>query len=274
MGETAKQICRAAVEGKLADWDWQLVPNLAVFIQGICDELALRFGPSPDPAQPESIRRAATLATIRKYGPLLFEACIRSQTDLQNRAFAEISAYLYRLALTKTPNANVAQDCTQQGLETIWRRLNQVRDPGAFLYWCKKILLNHIADYYRETPKEQEEGGTNNADTNEENSDSGQPGQAGDANSGVGQAVAPDPFENVMRAQMREQLITALGACLGNLQHVRVVIRVLLEDLGYGIVAAELGTTPLNVQVMKSRAIAKLRTCDQVLNLYEQWFRF
>lgn len=83
--------------------------------------------------------------TKNVYSKALYEGCRSDKVEEQNRAYEELSQYLYLIAYNfvkmRVKPLDLAQDYTQEALERIWRNINQCREPGAFLKWTKVILI-------------------------------------------------------------------------------------------------------------------------------------
>mgnify|MGYP001066236228 CR=1 FL=1 len=71
----------------------------------------------------------------------------------QAAAFRALWEYLYPIAAYMTRNEPggdaLAQDCAQKGLERIYRRLDQCREPDAFRTWCRRIVSHIVIDELR-----------------------------------------------------------------------------------------------------------------------------
>jgi DNA-directed RNA polymerase specialized sigma24 family protein len=94
-----------------------------------------------------------------------------------------------------------------------------------------------------------------------------EPDEPGDSDS----ARETQPFQIAVRGELHAQLIAAIRACLKSEDQQTVVMGCFLNDRGFKDLAEELHTTPGNIQVMKSRALARLRHCEVFIQLYEEW---
>lgn len=268
MTEGWTEKCRDAVQAILARRGWELAEpdDLA---QAVCDALAGRPGFSPETIPATVIERA----TIHHYCFVLYNACAQAGSYRQRRAFQELWQHLYRVALYKTHQAPVAQDCTQQALVNIWRHLDQCEDRGSFIGWCDQVLLNVIREYFRKQPRQNEEGDewVRRELDEAELGLSGELSERGELE--LDRVPIADGYDQAVRAQMREQLIAALRECLRSEQHERVIVELFLNDKSTKQVADEMRTTPGNVLVMKTRALKKLKTCEPFNRLYEEWLK-
>ncbi len=260
---------RAAVMRMLARRGWALVTDPEPFIQAVYADAQTRHNNLPSQTATRVIERA----TIHQYCFVLYAACAETGSPRQRRAFDELARHLYRTALFKTHDIQIAEDCAQQALFRIWRHLEQCRAPGSFLNWCNLILLNTIREHFRAQLKHARVGerelwliiAINPSDASP---DDGAPSQdwadcADDSTSAE--------FEDVLHADLRQQLVDAIRAELKNETHAQVIVELFLNDKSFSQVAEQLRTTPGNIQVIKSRALARLRGSEEMIRLCAEW---
>ena len=60
---------------------------------------------------------------------------------------------------------------------------------------------------------------------------------------------------------------------LRNERQVAIIVELFLNDSSFVPLAEQLETTPLNIQVMKSRSLQKLRDCPEMQELFEDWLQ-
>lgn len=242
---------------------WTLAATDSAFLERVRTELRA----SQD--SPVEVRRAA----VRCYSVILYEACGRDGTPAQRRAFQELWAYLYPRALFRIHDSTAAQDAAQQTLFKIYSRRTTCREPASFLRWCDQILLREIFDRFREQyePRLTEQG-TDYVPRAVGLEDPGAE-MKGEDNSTADSV--PDPNQDTLRTAlegpMRAALLETLRDCLENDRHVRVIVELFILDQSFAEAARHLHTSPLNVQVMKSRALRKLRDCRGMQQLVEDW---
>lgn len=115
--------CRAGVMAVLQQNDWRL---LAADQLTICVEEALHSGTFAD----------ARKAAVHVYCHTLFAACRGDEgPQRQERAFAELQRYLYRLSFRLAPELppDARQELIGDAVLRIWQRFPSYRKPGAFL---------------------------------------------------------------------------------------------------------------------------------------------
>lgn len=258
----------ALVLQELQTRNWTLVTPDDAFFERVRNEIhAAANDPAAAPVQ--EVRRA----TVRCCARLLYDACGEDGTSRQRRAFEELWAYPYPRALMRVHNSGAAQDVAQQALVKIFAKRTTCRDAGSFLRWCEQILLREISDRFRELYERRlsahgeeyirrEIGLEEMSET--ENSGSASANQALSAS-------AHDTAHAALQDPMRAALLDALRDCLGNERHVLVIVDLFMRDASFVEAADHLGTTPLNIQVIKARALKKLRDCPDMQRIVEDW---
>lgn len=260
---------REIISRTLTARGWTLVSAGTDFVERVIAELLTRYN-ALDSIPSEAIARA----TVRCYTRVLYEACGADGTVSQQRAFQELWDYLYPHAVYRLHDSNAAQDATQQTLVKIFKKRATCLDAGSFLRWCDQILVNAIRERFREQYErrltergieyvEKEIG----LDELTEDEMSGEPKQAEE----FVRDPKQDTPDSALHAPMRDALTTALRTCLDNERQVTLIVELFLNDKSFVQVAEQLQTTPLNVQVMKSRALKKLRNCSEMQNLFGDW---
>jgi RNA polymerase sigma factor (sigma-70 family) len=242
--------CRAAVRRVLANQGWTLVDDHPAFLAEVTQTVRDGRGRPGD-----TLRQRADRAVIRAYCPILYAACAERAGPRAIRGFEELGRYLHAIALTRCADPHLAADGAQRALELIWRHLDEVRDPWAFLGYCRIVLIREINDRLKaKTPlrfvplrgDDPEEPGVHPADPQAE----------------VDRA-------EVDRAMEDASLRQAIRTCLRSKQQREVIIRLFLEEESVTQVADALGMTPANVWVLKSRALSRLRQCPDVVRMLE-----
>lgn len=259
--------CREVVTRELQKRGWTLVSTEAL-LPRVLEELRARFG-EPAAILPATIQRA----TVRCYARVLFDSCGQDATQKQHRAFEELWDYLYPRAVYRLHDAHAAQDATQQTLVKIFQKRAMCRDAGNFLRWSEQILVREIIERFREQYERRltergieyvpHEIGFEDLGENV-NGESNQSGE-----------ILADPKQDTPAAAltepMREALVAALRACLQNERQVRVIVELFIHDKSFLEVSEQLQTTPLNVQVIRTRALKILRECAEMQRLIEDW---
>lgn len=261
--------CRQVVALELGNRGWALVRAEDDFLAEVVGELGARYSHTAAVTDPDIAR-----ATVRCYTRVLFDACGRDGTAEQRRAFDELWDYMYSHAVYRLHEQTAAQDALQETLGKVFEKRATCKDAGCFLGWCDQILRNVIAGRFRSEYQrvltargvEFERREISQAEWDGGNV-TGQEDQTGDS--------VPDTMQDTLKdalgGPMRDALLTALRDCLENERQVTVVLELFINDKNFLEVAELLRTSPLNAQVIKSRALQKLRDCPEMIQLYEDW---
>jgi len=256
--------CLEASKRVLARWGWRLLT---------ADELAHRVeayltGGEVVATSPWAIRHAA----LRLYGRELYQACGHRDGTIRERAFTELWAYLYPIALYKAEDAALAQDAAQQTLLTVWEKLAQCRDPHSFLNWATMIAINQVRAVFRQAsilvPGQEERETVEGEAPRRQRREVPMAELRGDERDSefeLKEEVGPD--RALLRRESQARLVTALERTLRSSQQRRVIIGLFIEEKGVLELARELDTTPTNVYALKSRALARLRERQDFLEV-------
>jgi RNA polymerase sigma factor (sigma-70 family) len=86
----------------------------------------------------------------------LYKRCCNDDPAVQGAALQELGHYLLRIACAQLKNqshlAHTAEDCAQQALVTVWRKLSAGNGPNHaewFLTWCASIVIHIVLDELR-----------------------------------------------------------------------------------------------------------------------------
>lgn len=239
--------CQVAARRVLANHGWGLVDDEAAFVAEVLAVVRASPGRSGD-----SLARRAERATIHAYCPRLYAACRAGHGRRAAQAFDEMGRYLHAIARRRSHDPQRAQDAAQRALESIWQHLDEVRAPEAFLGYARVVLLREMGPHGASRPEPLRFVPLRGDDAAEE---------------GV---VLPDPHTaeaaaSAERAAADPALRAALRDCLRSAAQREVIERLFLAEESVTAVADALSTTPANVWVLKSRALARLRRCPEVM---------
>jgi RNA polymerase sigma factor (sigma-70 family) len=237
---------------------WRLVPDIDQFVEEVLATLELEDVEGPE-QDAEATRKLVKREAIRRYCIIMHESSQANGTQRQKRAFEESWAYLFPLALYKTEDEAQAQEYTQQALIKIWQKGNQCTDPGRFLGWARVVLLNEIRMGIRGN---KEKATTTWTDMSAEDQEDLWEQKLEKMISGEKVPLRP-PEDSVIRNRLIQRLREALGVALHSPAQRAVIEGLFIEGLGFGSIAEKLDTTPSNVHVLKSRALAHLRQDEQ-----------
>lgn len=285
MIEELQEQCRHAVPQILARRGWELVQDKASFIEEVVAEAQRRQALSSGLCKPSPLGRHSqrTLdkviedATVNRYGHLWHAACGADGTLRQRRAFTELHHYLYPIALhCAKHDQHLAEESTQEALVNAWQHLDQVRDPGSFARWASTIVSRQVKAKLRKRVRKVgvTEGGeitwqprtiteadlVRGGDDDEE----AQIQRIGDRSD---ESAGQEPR---MTDALRARIETAIRHCLRSRQQQAVIIGLFLEERGFVELADALAKKVSNIYVLKTRALARLRECEEFLEVLEE----
>ena len=246
--------CARAARRVLANQGWALIDDWDAFVaevRAVAEESASGAALRPRPG--DTPRKRAERAVVRAYCPHLYAACREGRGPRADRAFDELGRYLHAVARARTRDPDAAESAAQRALEIIWRRLDDVREPWAFLGYARIVLVRELGALGRadDTPRlvalrgdDVEEAGASPADP-----------RADDARAEAEAAAEDGPLRRAIRD------------CLRSAAQAETILRLVLDGESVTAVARALRTTPANVWVLKSRALARLRKCPDVARL-------
>jgi RNA polymerase sigma factor (sigma-70 family) len=272
MKEELREQCRRGVRRALAQRGWELVEDEAAFVEEVLAQVQFRIQNSRRP-----LEKIIEDATINRYGYLWHAACGDNGTLRQRRAFMELHRYLYSIALyCAKHDLYLAEGSTQEALLSVWQHLDQVQDPGSFARWAGAIVSNEVKQQFKKLVRkvvEDESGEVRWQPKEILVADLGVYRGVEDAGTAMrGMGNRPELSTNQgpkMTEEMRARIEVALRRCLPGKRQQAVIIGLFLDQKSFKEVADALGTTPQNVSVLKSRALKRLRECEDFLEVME-----
>ena len=161
-----------------------------------------------------------------KYSSLSEKELISLSQDQDTKAFEELErrnrTYVYNWILSRTRDANNADEVYQTMLIKCWKGIRNFRFNSTFKTWANRIALNAYRDRYRKYKREDEK----TVSTEEIIFEIEMPTQK---NKG---------FENLVRAELREDISQILGRIPN--QSAKVLIMHLVNDMSYREIARTL----------------------------------
>ena len=257
MSDDLRELCEQLVPRVLTQRGYGLVENMVEFVAEVLVEVQARL---PNNHRPEE--KIVEDAVINRYGYIWLSACRSDGTLRQRQAFEELHRYLYPIARHHAGrNTSTAEDSAQDALLIVWQQLDRVRDPGAFARFASVIVYHEVI---RRLKKEQP--------SVDPDSETGQPGITQDEpDREPGGQSDPSPESTpVMTAALRVKLEAAIRECLPTGAQPAVIIELFFNEKGFKQVADELSLTVENVSVLKSRALKKLKECQNFLDVLEE----
>lgn len=265
--QLSRELCQTVAGEVLRQRDWRL----AYEGLGISERLADSFvsevfqeaqRKQREASRSQSLRQLVERAVITCYCRRLYQACRAHRTLRQQQAWQELSAHLLSAARWKMPDDPAqAQECAQQALFSLWRRFSDpqwnLERPGALLRYAETALLREVWRIWEEKDKKREKSleGPNQ----EERGD-----READERLACGEAL-PDAERETLRGEAEQRVAAAIRACLRSERQATVIIEAFLNDRSVLEIAEQLGTSPENVYVLRSRAIQRLRQCLELL---------
>ena len=255
--DDSKLLCSAIVRELIEDYDWRLLAEDA-FVQAVLECI-----PPEGSNDPEQLRKWCINTYCRQ---ALHPACLGTLGDQKRkRAFEELATYLHRLAHWKWPH--IAEDAVHEALVTVYDRVEQCRNPGAFLAFAiqqlrdaaRKLSKVETREFSLDKLLEQDFYGDISADK------------------AVGMVEEEGVEEAVLYADLKRQVAARIKQVRRqNPRAHRQLDAVWLRyfrELSNAEIAEVLETTPENVSVLISRGLEKLREDEQLWNLAEEILR-
>ena len=133
-----RYICEDTVRKLIAENDWRLLDE-QTFVSRLLDKAQnLTNLTSP------KLRKHAT----NIYCSVLYRACLGDEgRGRQNRGYTELHRYLYRSAFHKRPD--LAEDAAQEAIQITYEKIDQCREPGAFLAFANYKLMHALGRVQR-----------------------------------------------------------------------------------------------------------------------------
>lgn len=221
-------------------------------------------------------------------GRQLYDAC-RSGGTAQAEAFQALGRYMYQVAYNLVRDRaqlhDLAEECTQEALVTVWQSLDGVEDPDRFLSWAARVVINKVYDSCRRlgtgpgSEQSTEEGTAqpvrrrrvplgkqNSLDEIREDG-----GQLLDIIADTPQVL---PDASFAKRELIELLTAGIARHPGlSAQSKVVLIRGFLDDWDDGALASALHTTRSNVHTIRSRDLCHLRDDAAFLELLGEYMK-
>lgn len=196
----------------------------------------------------------------------LHDACRAEDVATQEGAYQRLGGLLYRIVwqrVAATPELHeLAADCTQEALVTIWQRLAAGQGPASaehFVAWAAVIAVNKLReDLRRRNPSGEKRPTKRVAERHVLSLDA----PVADDSLPIGERLrsADDSPEDVVAQSDLARLVATIPEVPGVSDASRTVLLYgYIGDWSDQELARHLSTTPANVQVIRSRDLAKLR---------------
>jgi RNA polymerase sigma factor (sigma-70 family) len=196
----------------------------------------------------------------------LLKACCSRSPPEQAEAFARLGRRLYEVAWRQVRGdprlEHLAEDCAQEALVTIWRRLEAGQGPeraASFLHWAAVIVTNKVREEIRRLdPTPAARPARRVALRLQTSLDAG----AGDQKLPLAETLADDQAgpEAALRQRELLDLLAEIRTTTAISDASRtVLLKGYIEGWDDAELAAHLGTTRANVHVIRCRDLARLR---------------
>jgi RNA polymerase sigma factor (sigma-70 family) len=221
-------------------------------------------------------------------GRKLYDAC-RAGGQAQVEAFQMLGRYLYQVAYNQVRDRaqlhDLAEDCSQEALITVWQSLDGVEDPDRFLSWAARVVINKVYDSCRRlgVGLGGEQAGADAAaqiarrrrvplgrqNSLDEIRDSG--GQLQDIVADIPEEL---PDARFSRRELIELLTDSVARHPALSEQSKIVlIRGFLNDWDDGMLAEALHTTRSNIHTIRSRDLDHLRGDATFLRLLDDYVK-
>jgi RNA polymerase sigma factor (sigma-70 family) len=259
--DALRATCRDVVRQVLANRKWGLVEDEESFVTCVAQETVRRqalMAPGQQARKPLSAIIAD--ATVNCYGHIWHAACRANGTQRQRRAFTELYEYLLPFALRAAGgDQRLAEESTQDTLISVWKNLDDVRDPGSFPSWSWRIVTREVKQRVKrdKRPWEINESDLTHGDEAEADGE----GLERIANQEPVSAASAPPTQ--FDADTSRVWATIRQCLSKNRRYLDVIVSLFLLNKSVKQVADELGITPNYVYVLTLRARNKLRRCKE-----------
>lgn len=259
------EVCREVVPRLLANRGWNLVDasREEAFMGEVLLEVEGRLGlMSSERLAQRGFPKVIEDAVKRRYNLLWYAACGDDGDRVrQQQAFVELYQELLRLALlVANHDRRIAEEGAQEALIMVWRKLDQVQYPAAFISWAGTIVRRETRRRLGKAllRRELSEADLLSPDKAEE--------------SPLERLPAPEEASPPSK-EVRKRFESVIRACLGrSQQRQEVIIRRYLEEKKVPEVAQELGIRADQVSRLAHKAKQTLRKCKQFLKLVQEWW--
>lgn len=221
------QTCRRVTRNLMARFQWALVDE-ETLLAAVVAQL-----PGDTDLAPAAIKQQI----IHIYATMLYESCRQgSDQARRERAYNDLSRFLYRFAYKRLPER--AEELVNQTLLVVYERIDECREPGAFLSFAWWKLRAIIKQAYRQE---------HNLQPLPEHEDAELPASAEE-----------EPETQVLQAERLRLLLDAVRHLL-NPREQQVILLTFFGDYSDREIAQRLDLSTANVRVIRHRALARLR---------------
>lgn len=228
------QSCRRVAHKLMKQYEWTLLP---------ADDLAKQMRGAIKPEAPE-----AELERVAKhyYTHALYQACLQEEDrQRRDRAYRELSRYLYRAAYNRWPE--LAEDAAQRALILVFEQIERCREPGAFLAFALWKLRHAFQIVQRARGKE-----LTRDEITQRNPARKQ----------------PSAHSHLAQKEQLHILIEAIGRIPDGRKRQAIVLKY-VAGLSDEEISARLDVTEGYVRVLRHRGIERLRENEQLRGYFD-----
>ena len=80
---------------------------------------------------------------------ILIKECIRGKPKSQEALYRRFAPAMYGICLQYASSEEDAQDILQEAFIKVFSKLDQVKNPGAFPGWIRRVMINTALEKYR-----------------------------------------------------------------------------------------------------------------------------
>jgi RNA polymerase sigma factor (sigma-70 family) len=240
MGEQMEHTCEACVDSYMQRYGWNLVSR----------ESLVSMVEAEYEARQERGAGAARAALLWSYSALLYHACSgREGPQRQEQGYQELYRFLARAAARRY--ARVAAEATQHAIERIYLSFERCRQPETFLAFVLQKLRDAARAELRLATLSAEQLPVDLADSAE----ASQASQRSDL---------CDPAESFARTDLQQRMAQCAAGFVKEHPRAGQQFAALwlkyIDGLDDQTISLRLGRTPAAVQVLRSRALRRLRS--------------
>ena len=229
---SVRQTCQRIIEDLIARHNWSLLS-----LEELVERVFLTIQPTSTPADIEQIAKNCYTAS-------LYDACRQTDNlDVCERAYLELSRYLYRAAYNRWPEH--AEDITQQALLVVHQRIDHCRNPERFRAFAVYMLLWAHRDF---VGKLHDDVVLDQAENDVEDQQ----------HSSIDAMLLGD--------ERLKLLVDAIGRLLDERRR-KVVFLKFFRKMSDSEIGEQLSMTAGNVRVLRNRALKQMRD-DPILGTY------
>lgn len=261
--------CHQLVPWILVNRNWKLIQDEVAFIEEVITEVQHRLSRMRLVSKQQlTLEKVIEQATINRYNHYWYTACRANDALQQARAFTELYNYMYSIARFKAhANDDLIQESTQIALVNVWRNLEQVKDPGAFMRYAAMVVTREVhTQMIRVQGRVAKEISTIDLAHPEDDSEAATTAVISEVGISPPPEEIPSPLTEIEYANIRATIRNCLKR---SEERQAIIIGRFLQEKSVKELVDELGLLPQEIHLQTHRALAALRKCSDFLHLLE-----